>query len=432
MNDEVNPALKPSLNENQDVPRDSAERWQQTNSHPSNVMTDVPETGRVLASGFDALTLSLNLTWRDGRFFKLLDRIKTDAIAQDCEMPGVIRPRNGYEPWLFNVLPFGSQGYTWLLRNKEFFLKLTHAMNPKSRPSAMVDIRSETLWRCGPLECVDRIISLLNVVGAIEEPPKVSRVDLCLDILLPETLWTHALLEHAVTKAMYQCAHRTHTRLTGFSIGRGSVAARIYDKAHEIGAKSKKLWMHDIWKLPEVPENARVVRVEFQLRREALTELGIDTVWQLFNHPVNLWSYLVHKWLKFQDDPQKHHTCQHTMPWWKTVQEGFLGVQSCNPLVRAQAVKIDKKRIAQQLMGQLTSLIAIEDDSGDVTPGREINLSEHLPKVEESAELLNLGSKQLGEKVRRKLARYVRRIDKMNAAREERKRLGFPHSSPAI
>jgi hypothetical protein len=60
---------------------------------------------------------------------------------------------------------------------------------------------------------------------------------------------------------------------------------------------------------------------------------------------------MVHKWLKFQDDPQKHHTCQETMRWWTSVQDGFFGVQAPAPLIRAKAIQIDKVRISQQLWG---------------------------------------------------------------------------------
>ena len=202
--------------------------------------------------------------------------------------------------------------------------------------------------------------------------------------------------------------------------------ARLYDKALEIRTQSKKYWMYEIWKVPVIPEGAKGTRMEFQVRREALMELGIDTVWDLFDHPGNLWSYLTNKWLKFQDDPQQDFRWQNPLPFWRTVQNGFLGMQGCNPLIRAQAVQSDKKKIAQQLMGQLTSLIAIDDETGDITPGLEVDLTDHLQKVIDSARLLELSPKDLGEKVRRKLCRYARRKDKYEAAQKEREALGFP------
>jgi hypothetical protein len=61
--------------------------------------------------------------------------------------------------------------------------------------------------------------------------------------------------------------------------------ARLYDKVIEIETKSKKTWMYGIWKMEGPPKNGRVIRVEFQLRREVLRQLAIDTVWQLFKPP---------------------------------------------------------------------------------------------------------------------------------------------------
>jgi hypothetical protein len=46
--------------------------------------------------------------------------------------------------------------------------------------------------------------------------------------------------------------------------------------------------MYDIWKLEDIPKDKKVIRVEFQLRRQAIKEVGIDTIDDLFKHPDNL------------------------------------------------------------------------------------------------------------------------------------------------
>jgi hypothetical protein len=81
--------------------------------------------------------------------------------------------------------------------------------------------------------------------------------------------------------------------VSGFSIGKGDIVARIYDKTLEI-SKSGKDWLYDLW---GIGRDVRVWRVEFQLRREALKEFAIETLDDLINRMQGLWNYCVNDWL---------------------------------------------------------------------------------------------------------------------------------------
>jgi len=199
----------------------------------------------------------------------------------------------------------------------------------------------------------------------------------------------------------------------------------MYDKPMEISQKSKKSWFFDIWNLneDEFPDELRIIRMEYQLRREVLNELAMDTVWDVVNHPRNLWAYCTREWLKFTDDPLKDPREQQVLAFWKTVQEGFLGGQCGHPLIRAKAVNVKKKQLAQQLMGQLTSLIVIDTD--EFAP--QLQLEEKLALVTQSAELLGIDNAALSERVRRKQGKYLKAIEKFRDAEMLRARVGLPH-----
>jgi hypothetical protein len=381
------------------------------------------EGGHYLASGFDSLVLSLSVIWKDDNFFKKLKQLKADSAAQESPMPGIVEA--GPHIWIFNVLGYGTEGYAFLLESGEYFVKLIDSMVPKARPSVMIEIRSATLWQTGAIEAVERILMLLAGQGAIIEKARASRVDPCLDMVLPGPIWTVALEEHLIKQADYYCAHKDGRILTGMSIGKGNIQARLYDKPYEIQTKSKKTWMYDVWDLKEVPAGGKIIRVEFQLRREVLVELGIDSVWDLVNHPRNLWAYCTEKWLKFQENAKVHHTQQDPMPWWRTVQDSFLGGQRACPLIRAKTVNANKIQISQQMLGQLASLIAL-DSNGDITPGGEMNIDEQLSKVKESAALIGMTGTKLYERVRRKVAKYAHDVSKFKTAENERKAKGLP------
>lgn len=82
--------------------------------------------------------------------------------------------------------------------------------------------------------------------------------------------------------AVYGAGSLARRRVTGFVIGRGHFLCRIYDKRAELaraaehasGAERREL-EEDRWRRREWDGISPVTRVEFQLRGEALTELGI-------------------------------------------------------------------------------------------------------------------------------------------------------------
>ncbi len=71
---------------------------------------------------------------------------------------------------------------------------------PISRPSVMVTIRSETLWRLGVRKSIQLILDYLVSAGGRIASIKLSRVDLCVDVILPESLWSVDLLKFSVSR----------------------------------------------------------------------------------------------------------------------------------------------------------------------------------------------------------------------------------------
>lgn len=390
-----------------------------TISPPSNVKVEEKGSGKVLASGFDTLVLAIDVKWQDSNFFDQLETLKQQAKREVRPAPHVLSSMNESGPWVFNVLPNGSKGYEWILVAQEFTLKIGNWMEPRSRPSVMAEIRSEALWQRGPHEMAQRICSLLMMAGGVADVIKTSRADPCVDMLLPKDEWTVGLLDHAVTRAVYTSPHFWNRRLTGISIGKGNVAARLYDKPLEIVTKSHKEWMYDVWGISGVPEGFHVIRIEFQLRREAIKDLGINTLADLLKLSGNLWAYCSHEWLKFQNDASKHHTQQETVFWWKFVQEGFTGAQGACPLVRAKAVQIDELQLLRQLLGQLTSLAALYRP-GVIEAGEVIEVRALMELVKRTVKKTKLEDSEITERVREKLAKYQRKLEKFIRATSAR------------
>jgi hypothetical protein len=187
---------------------------------------------------------------------------------------------------------------------------------------------------------------------------KPSRVDLCLDLMVPEGFWSSEIMNYAVNRAKETGTYHHYKDLEGFQLGKGVILARLYDKVMEIRDKSKKDWMFPVWKIDQVPEGRKIIRIEFQLRREVIKSLGLNVVQDLFAYGPRVWAYCTQDWLKFQDRPGLHHTQRTTLPWWEVVQKGFLGVQDAEPLVREKACAGEIEQHRDQTYGSLTSYIA--------------------------------------------------------------------------
>ena len=372
---------------------------------------------QVLASNIDTIKLSINVNWQDNHFFSILKEAKMLAQAESREYPidfGIKElNQNNY---LFNIKEFGSQGYEWILFNQEYSLLIGNWDKPKSRPSVLLTIRSETLWRRGPYEAICFILMFLKNQNGIIRQPKISRLDLCVDTLFPAKLWKMALLRYKVTRASSTKTFLTHNRLSGISIGKDQISARMYDKPLEIQQQSNKTWLFDVWGVDFVPEDFRIIRTEFQLRREAIKELGIHTLDILFDEIMHIWAYCTKKWLQFQDNPGKQSQQRKILPWWQEIQNGFNGMTSGHPAIRVKASNAEKDALCQQILGLLSSYAALVTQTTDYFDYIPLELGTVMTSFYDAVIDNQLSDLEFRDRVENKKAKYQRIDAKMKEA----------------
>ncbi len=372
-----------------------------TISHPSNV-------NNILASGIDSLVISTNTAWKDTSFFTILDELKVKAQQNSLDYQGQFKHFNPDEVWPFTIKPNGTTGFSWILNGCDFTYKIANSAEPNSRPNVMVEIRSEALWRLGPEEVTKIALSIIEANGGHIIEAKPSRVDLCVDFLMSEKKWSYDLMDYAVTRATDFSPYYRYRKLTGIRIGKGVISARLYDKPLEIKQQSKKYWMFDIWGIDEIPEGEKIIRIEFQLRREILKEIGINVLDDLFQKIDGAWAYCTKKWLKFQDYPKSHHTQQSTLKWYEEIQNGFKGVQGAEPLVRKKAVSMDKKRLVQQANGLIIALHAIDQEENKTDIRKPVKIEDCINSYNNELIKHRPNPNEVKEKVTRKRAKFHR------------------------
>ena len=406
----------------QDTPSRAMAEGQENGGHvsispPSNIPC------KYLLSGIDSLSLAIDVQWQNSDFFTLLDKAK--AIAKECETECPLFFDTDQD-FSFMVSSHGSKGYAWLLQGKEYALKIGDWLTPGNRPSVMVEIRSETLWRYSPSVAVQRILIFLENQAAKIIVVKPSRLDLCLDLLLPVETWTLNLLDTAVTRSAHRAPFFKHQNLTGIQFGKGDISARLYDKALEINQKSKKFWFYDLWKIDSVPDGFRAIRVEFQLRRGVLKTLGLDTLDAAFPTLENIWAYCSQKWLAFHNHPERQYHHRPLSPWWQVVQNSFLGIEQPTPLIRAKAISTECHRLARQAYGYFISLLGVRLTS----PSNAITSTDLFDEFIQSTILAGKTPKDIVDDVAEKVLKLYRSQDKVKAARQIREQNGFPCNLP--
>jgi hypothetical protein len=379
-----------------------------------------------LESGIDTLYLSIDVDWTQSDIFLYFSELKAKAIEDEAPSLGFLLTSNLEDEWPFQLQPYGRKSYEWILDSKEFTLNIGDWESPILRPSVKVEIGAETLWHLGAEQAIYKVYDLIQKAGGFIVTSKASRVDVCLDILCPESLWDAELRHFAVTRASYITPHFDNQRLTGITIGKGNVSATLYDKPKEIDQKSKKFWMYDIWGLSEVPKHHKIIRIEFKLRREAIKTLGLNTPEDVLKQLPNLWSYCTQTWLKFQSHPGKHHTQRKTHQWWLDVQSGFKGAQSSFPLVRAISIKAEQKQLTALIYGALSSLAATSQEEQNVPIGTPININDAIEIFLQNQGLINPEKRDFRKQAELKRAKFHRTSQKVEDANLLRLEQDFP------
>jgi hypothetical protein len=276
-----------------------------------------PSQWKHLVTGVDSLDLGFYVDWRNWNGLEhALDEGKKSAERTE----GVAwRPARVVDCL---ILPGGKQPmYAFHLQTVDFHVFIARREKHSSKyPNVYVSLLARSLWTRGVEPAVARVVAFLEALGGMVVRSQVSRCDFCADFQIPEGISFDFLREHRVSRSPEQRPYLNGERLETYYVGsgQGCVQARIYDKALEVLQAGEKLWFADIWKLTEIRD---VWRVEFQLRREALKQLGIETLANLVERAGGAWAYLTDSWLSFRVNDNENVSRRTPHLWWSAVQE---------------------------------------------------------------------------------------------------------------
>jgi hypothetical protein len=263
----------------------------------------------------DSLYVGLHVTWGDDWpvVLKHLEENKQKAYGSD----GLLEESTPGRNYLF--LPGGMPpNYRYHLKFCEYNLFIAKTDTAKNSPNAYLQITSETLWKRGMEYALDLVVGDLRYLGGKLEKIVPSRLDICADFRVKPGLTLPFLQSHAVCRSRDLSSHMNSQTLETCYFGSASapIRLRIYDKGKEVLKKGEKLWFADLWGTDDLSD---IWRVEFQLRREALKQLGVDHIGDIWRKLGGIWRYLTEDWfsLRLPDNGRQNRREMH--PWWREV-----------------------------------------------------------------------------------------------------------------
>lgn len=217
------------------------------------------------------------------------------------------------------VLPSGKPPqYRYHIQFAEYHLFIGISRISGKTPNVYLSFNAEALWHLGLSKCIEIAKRDIESFGGDLLYFQVSRVDLAADFHIPGDINLPFLDQHKVCRSRHQQHYLGNGHLETYYIGTpgAPLRLRIYDKGTEI-TKGNKQWFQNVWGV-ERPEC--VWRVEFQLRRSVLKELGIETTDCLRSKLGGVWRYLTEEWFSLRLPNNDRQDRREVHNWWLEVQ----------------------------------------------------------------------------------------------------------------
>lgn len=315
----------------------------------------------MLVLGVDTLEFGLEVQDYELNFRPFLDTFR--VLKESAQETGV-EQETSMGDLSIKVHSSGIRFYAYRLTCEDFSICFAEKLLPNNAP-IFIRFMSSYLWSYGVREAFDRFMRWFQVFGVDVSSTKVSRVDICADSDTVSFVPSDG--NDFITRAKGRSRHGVddeHSEgklFTGFTIGRGQpMLARIYLKGLEV-KKSGKTWFYNVWALHGWEGDAEVWRVEFQLRRGILKELGVNTIDELLDRLDGIWAYCTKEWLTLRrSNGQANVSRREVRRKWALIQSAKFR-ELTSPLVRQKVCQGNITQLLNQAAGLSVSIAALGD-----------------------------------------------------------------------
>ena len=328
-------------------------------------MSDSP---RIVLTGVDTLVVG----WCVERYRFSEAQRAVLVEAKEAAASGLVDRGGAPIEWFgqtFSMRPAGAKGYEWMLENGDLTLKIaSDARGGQVFPEVYATFRSAALWRMGYQQLFAVFEDWLSK-WAVIRASKVSRVDLCADLAmpLPEIDLHVELVARGRRRDKYSQESLVDVvvwakgrRDTGYTIGKGAMVVRIYDKTEEIKV-SRKQWFELLWTEGGWDHRSPVTRFECQFRRKQLKQLQIDTFDDLVRQVGDLWRYATTDWMTVREPTADTNRSRWPVrDFWRVVQSAGDAFGPVTGIARVVQVRPNYEALIRQARGVLVTMGALE------------------------------------------------------------------------
>ena len=332
---------------------------------PSNTVSNSYGNGhqaKILLIGVDSLYLSYCGELGSDVAFALLEKKLLAQSRLPSEQAMAQWPVGSH---LFEVSDKGQRvkgqgGFAFILEDNAFRICLSSSES-RSLPMAYVKVSSEYLAHEGPEVAEQKLTEVIATFGEAERYPTVSRLDLFVDFqadidfeAFPRKAW--------VTRAGSINRYSVRHEFSGWTVGAGGpISCRLYNKTLEL-LKSHKTYFLPLWQRSGMNPDQPVWRLEFQVMREVVQQLGVHSFESLKRNLGGIWAYATQTWLRLaipqEDDSNRARWPTH--PIWQRFENVRWRLDDV-PLTRKfTAARVPSQdRLMRFYMSLLTSFMAV-------------------------------------------------------------------------
>lgn len=227
---------------------------------------------------------------------------------------------------VYEVMPNGSANHAYILHSDFLEIKFAKARSKNINfYPIFIRAKSAGLWANSPEKiCVlmNNTIRSINKNIEMDITDRIKRVDLCCHT--DEFKVDNSTLEEFQGRYVSNDIRRSHQEIETFALGSRSnpIYCRIYNKIKEVAKKKSNIWFMDIWQNHGL-NDANIWNIEFEIKREFLSSIGINTIYDLFSNIKTLWVYCTTEWLQHKQLINSRIERCPVSNQWKTIQSAF-------------------------------------------------------------------------------------------------------------
>lgn len=261
---------------------------------------------------------------------------------------------------VFEVLPNGAKGYSYILHNSDYEIKLAAVRSSnKNNYPVFVRIKQSPLWALGVEVSYQYIKYLLSSLFGTISAEKINRADLCCHT--DEIPFADFDISNFKTRCTKKNLFMHGSKQSGFNFGSRSslIYCRIYDKSLEVSESNNKAWFKDVW-IDNGGDPENVWNIEFELKRDFFKEQHIETVSELLEICCGLWHYLATDWLQLTNkDRTRLENCT-IFDKWVILSDSFKSLREQKSFIRCSKQREARlPGIISQMFGYLTTSAAL-------------------------------------------------------------------------